>query len=392
MFLQIFKNIWNNKISKYFLLIALTLLVIGLTLTLKMPIYNFFYRLFVGEVYFDPYTYKNREYGFTEKPEKSEKLFRKGYKKLVKMASELYDIDYSNPILSKEFNHEASWESLTSEESLELVYMLFHDLELFCVPFDSGEAGEYESTERLKKRYSIHRKKQTDSIQFAIKDEEFAKYANELLEIDQNYFFLALQKKPDSIPVLKLREKILRSVCKPQKISVEMTRSLEYHEYKTEKEVYLKFKGNNPDFIIDETFSRLKKDKLYATLLKEQFQNTYFLTKNIADRLQQSYNYYILKHDDYYLENYLTSVLEYSRNSGIKENENIYTRLKLLKTSQTENNSTLLYTMAEVSFRLRKYDDTREYLDKLTLISKLGGHDSYKVKRLYFLLELTLSG
>jgi len=371
----------------------ITLTLIGLSLSFKMPIYNFFFRLFVGEVFFDPYTFKTGEYTFNENQKKSEKLFRKGYKKLVKIASNLYKIEYSEPILSDKFDHEKSWEALSSEDSINIVSMLFHDLELFCVPFDDSENDpDLHENENLKKRYNVKRESSLDSLQYAIKDDEFAKYANELLSIDQNYFYLALQKKPDSMPALKMREKILRSVCKPQKISVEMTRALEYREYITEKKTYLNYKGGNPDFIADETYNSLRKDKFYGKLLKEQFQNTYFITQNINDRLQQSYNYYILKHDDFYLENYVQSALEYSRNSGFQKTGKIYEKLLTLLDSKTNNNKTLLYALAEVSFRLHKFDDTKKYLDQLSQTSKLAGYDFYKVKRLYFLLELNNEG
>jgi len=392
MFKQILHDIWNNKVSKYFLLVMVTLTIVGTSLSLKMPIYNFFYRLFVGEVFFDPYTYKTGEYGFTEKPEKSEKLFRKGFKKLVETASKLYRIDYEKPLLSEKFTHESSWENMASEKSLELVYMLFHDLELFCVPFDTQRDPDLSENENLKKRHYVDRKSSTENLQFAIKDEEFAKYANLLLEIDQNYFYLALQKKPDSLPALKIREKLMRAVCKPQKISVEMTRALEYREYKTEKEVYGQFKGSNPDYIAEETYNRLKKDNYYTILLKEQFRNTYYITQNIAERLLQSYNYYILKGDNFYLENYLQSILEYSRNSGRDQNEKIYQRLLSLQNEKTKDNKTLLYTLAEVSFKLHKYEETRQYLDALSRVFRLAGYDYYKVKRLYFLLELIDEG
>jgi hypothetical protein len=370
----------------------ITLTVIGVSMSLKIPIYNFFHNMFVGEMFFDPSGYKTGEYGFNENPGKSEKLFKKGYQKLVKLASETYKIEYSDPMLSEKFNHEDSWESLASEDSLKLVYMLFHDMELFCVPFVGENDPDLTENEKLKKRYNVNRKSDNEGLQFAIKDDEFTKYANLILDIDQNYFYLSQQKKPDSIPALKMREKLLRAVCKPQNISVEMTRALEYREYKTEKEVYLHFKGGNPDFIADETYNNLRKDKLYGILLKEQFQNTFFVTQNIHDRLQQSYNYYILKHDDFYLENYIQSALEYSRNSGVRQNENIFAKLLSLMNEKNKSNKTLLYALAEVGFRLHKYDESREYLDKLSLLSKLAGADFYKVKRLYFLLELVNEG
>ena len=319
-------------------------------------------------------------------------MFRKGFHKLVKLSSKLYDIEYSKPVFSDKFNHEITWESQSSEKALELVQMLFHDLELFCVPYDTDQDPDLNENKNLEKRYTVSRESSTENIQFAIKDGEFKKYANILLDIDQNYLFIALQKKPDSIPVLKLRERLLRAVCKPQNISIQMTRSLEYREYKTEKEIYKRYQISNADYIYMETFNRLKADKLYSILLREQFQNTFFLSQNIADRMQQSYNYYILKNDDYYLENYLNSILEFSKNSGFRENQKIYEKLLLLKNPRTENNKSLLYVLAEVAFRIHKYDETKTYLDQLSKISQLAGYDYYKVNRLYFLLELENEG
>ena len=392
MLMQMLKDIWNNKISKYLLITALAMIMIGLILSNKIPIYNFYSRLFSGKIYFDPNTYGNREYGYQENPAKARKLFGKGLKALVKLASHAYHIDYENPILPGELKHDRPWNSQVSENALKLVSLLFHDMELFCIPFDTQDHQRFYSSEKLNQRNYVQRDSEMESLVFAIKDDEFNTYANTLLEIDQSFFYMGLQKKPDSIPLLKIRENLLRAVCKPQNIGLQMTRAIQYKEYKIEKEVYRKYKGNDQEFIANETYNLLKKDKDYETLLKEQFQNTYFVTRSISERMKQSYNYYILKHDDYYLENYLTSILEYSAISGLKENEIIYNKALSLYHDQNTGNKSLLYTLAEISFRLHKFAETKEYLDKLSLLPKTSGSDYYKVKRLYFLLELNNEG
>ncbi|MDH4199095.1 MAG: hypothetical protein OEV66_01845 [Spirochaetia bacterium] len=392
MFTQIFREIWKNKISRYVLLIALTLILVGAILNGKMVIYNFFYRLYSGEVFFDPYTYKKNVYGFSENPGKAEKLFLKGLKKIVNISADLYKTGEPDLLLSGKFNHDLGWENFTSDNSIEMVYMLLHDLELFCVPFDTGNSPESDHSENLKKRYSIKRNSSKELAQYALKEDEFTDIADKILMIDQEYFYFALQKKPDSVPVLLMREKLLKALCRPRNISVELTRALEYREYKTEKEVYSKFKGNNAEFIANETFKILKQDKQYAKILKLQFNSSYYMTRNMDEKIRQSYNNYLLHNDTFYLENYLKNVLEMSHYSGLKENQKAYDMLVSMKNDRMMTNKTFVYTLAELSFRAHRYQDTQKYLDIVSKTSDLAGTDLYRVRRLYFMLDLLNTG
>jgi hypothetical protein len=388
--IEVFKHIWQNKLSRIILISAIFLIVGASIIRINIGIYNFFYKISKGQVFFDPNSFKKGNYGFNENPKKAKKLFQKSVKKLLKIAENTYGVKIPYPIFTDEFDHDRTWENFVNSQAAEVLFMLFHDVELFCMPYSTDPAGDAQS--RLEKRNYIQRKSSGDILQFAIKDNQFAHYANQLLKIDQNYLFTALQKKPDSIPVLFFRRQLLKAVCKPANISTQMTRAVEFMEYSSEKEISRNFQGGDANLIYDQTMELLQKNPKYAILIKEQYMESYFFTKNTIEKIKQSYNNYILQQNDFYFENYLKNIQELSSVSGVDQNRKILQTLKTMQTEKNKNNFSFLYTLAEVSFRSRYYEQTIEYLELINLGNKLEGYDYYKVKRLNFLIQLLRTG
>jgi len=368
-FKQIFSDIWKNKFSRIIFLSMVTLIIVATILNAQFSIYYFFSHLFKGQLYDDPSTYRKTQYGFTENPKKTEKLFKSGVEKIAKRSVKIYKKEKANlkKIFTEPFNHMEGLEKSISSDSLVLMDTYFSDLSMFCSPFSSIQSlnQKIERQEKLNRRSQI--KHEGDKIaKFAISENDIIDEMNFLIQLDYDYLYYAAQKKPDSLPLLELREKIHLAVCKPIEIAHILENSIEYIEYHTEKIEYEKsITGNykNSDFLYQNTRDNLQSNSYYLLLLKRQFNHSYYNTENIYARKKKTWNLFLLSGNNDYLIQYIQTLFAIAKNAGKDELNSIFKELKLLHTSKLDDNLIYNYILAEVAYRLGDYTTSKDYIE-----------------------------
>jgi len=390
-FVQIFSDIWRNKYSRFALIIFLLLLFIGSILLLHMKIYNFFYYGLSGKSFSAPRTYTNQDYGFAEDEKRSISLFKKGIGKLVDEVVDLYEIKGIDTDFLKEPEHNGQWYDYYNPETTETVLNFFKDLELFCQPYisDGTIAGELEFQKKLTQRTPAGGKHHKGAIVYPITESNYIDLMNYLVELDSDYFYPALEKKPDSQTILKLREQILRSVCRTHNISLQYQRAIAYIEYKTEKKIFQNSKDNEPrDILTEQVFRALTENSYYKSLLKEHFRHSFFETADLRAKVTQSFNYYTLTADPQYLLEYVITLKEKSKISGKNLNHEITKILLDIKNKTVTRNPVYILAVAEAAYRAGDKELSKKYLRMILNNDKIEGYEKFEARRLDFAINL----
>ena len=370
------------------------LMVISLVLKAHLQIYNFFHKISIGEAFDDPQSYYGSAYRFEEEPEKADRLYRKTIKEIVEYSAELYDLEEPEKIFVESYLPQDSWQKSLEPEARKLVYLLLFDLNLFCMPFEEpvSISTQLQREERLKKRHLVTRKKKGDILTYAVKDDNYKEIANMLWEHESLSLALALQKKPDHMPSRRLQFDIYKAICRPDLIKHRLRKTLSYLEYKTEKEVYFELRETelkDANQISHMSFARLKKNRLYLTLLNEHFHQAYYTTEDLHWRARQAWNIYSLDHDPDHLMKYVEALLELARLSGRGANAKIYQDLLSVSHRTIDFNPAYIYALAEVAYRGGKKSEAHAHLRQIIGNERHMKSPLYpEAQRLQFLLEL----
>lgn len=391
---QIFYDIWKNPVSRYGFVFLVSIMVLALILKAHMSIYTFVYNITAGDTFDDPHSYYGKSYNFEEEPDRANKLYRNTIEDIVEYSADLYKLEEPEKIFIEQWRPEDHWQSTLTPEARKLVNWLLSDLKLFCLPFEESISisSRIRQEERLKKRKLIKREKEGDILVYAVKDENYQKIANMLLEQESLSLRLALQKKPDHIPARRMQFDIYKASCRHDLITHRLRKTLSYLEYKTEKEIYnqlLETEYKDANELSRLSFEKLKINRLYLALLNEYFHEAYYTTKDLHFRARQAWNIYMLDQDPDHLMKYVEARLELARVSGRIASAKIYENLLSVSHRTIEFNPEYIYALAEVAYRAGKKKESYEHLSRIIGNERHMKSTIYpEARRLWFLLDL----
>ena len=381
----------KNKSLQIILLFFVSIFIAFGIYSLRYSIYNFFLYLSTGPIYDDPSTWSKGLYGFSEDKKKAKEFLKEGLEKLVEKSLEVYSLDSDSErnFLRSKLPLNISWQNHIKPSYLEPTLTVLQQIKLFCKPVrsDSDIYQEWQQNTKLDS-YEAYNSKTM------IPEEKVTELRKWLRTLDQKYFYISMQKKPDSYSLVTLRDDIFQSLCEPMYSIQIWHKALDYIEYKTEKEtfaIYSISSGDSANQIrIDANLLDLKtKEKLtenseYIKFSNEFFHRSFFSAKDIDWRIKAAWKSFLVNQDNKSLNKYCEIMLNKCRISGIAECKLIYDSLYKLKFKGVESNPTYLYALAETSFRLRNYTRANTILRG---IINLRNIDPLQTKRAEYLLN-----
>ena len=446
---RIFGQIWKNIYIRYVFLGLVVLVVFLLIFRKRYAIFNFFDQIFQGVHFDDPYSWQDNVYGFEEDLDGSKRLFLTAVADILEESADVYDIDIDNPYFKEEVQLAKDFDNIFIESYeddgkvirqkqtlLSLLSKYFEDLKKFCKPFigTNSYLEEWNYQEKLKQRTLGSKKK---PFVFAIKSENTNDIRNYLRKLDENYFSLALQKKPDALAIIHIRSALFEATCQTTKRTELWKSAVLYFEFKKEKEIFVKdgkfnkekYDSMKPDTIFAEVQKKLAEDENYHFFLKRFYRSSSRKNSNIEWSLKLARNAYLLTKGDDALQDYLGKLLKISRTTGSNidnveillanayliessnpkykaymsylltkarsegsnGNELIYSHLLHgLETKELYKNSSYIYILSEVAYRAGRLKDSRNHLNKIINSKSIRSHDLRKaIGRLDLMLKLS---
>jgi len=401
MFKFLLHQIWKNKFIRYLLIATLAVIVVSFFLKVKFPIYNFFQKVFEQPEFDNPISYKGKPYGYTPDPSYARQHLKDALENIVSLAANIYDenIDSDEIFSKKIISLENNWRNNLNGKTLNLVYNVFYDLKLYCkeVTSISSASTKWQQEKKLLKR---HLKKQEfgeyNPYNFGISKNNLSSIVKDLMDIDYNYLYPAIQKQPDSWAIITLHEQIQQIACKPYRGITWWQRALYFLEYQQEKKVYLYHKKNKAKILADafpsKVFSLLKTNVRYKEFLKQ-----FFLRNNLASwngdlKIDQSWSNYLLTHELDYLLEYIKLMQVKSRTSGTAKAKKIYyTLLNKVRHRNIEANPYYLLALAESAFHAkllnRALANVNHVLKEAVIESRLVKQQAQRIK---LIIELSM--
>jgi len=394
MAIRVFTDIWKSKVSRVILLLLLLLSTFAAIYLIRIDIYTSLSTIGRGMVFDDPSTYDEGPFGFTEDAEQAESLYRESLEQLLEYTEDPYNFTIVEPLFDDAISEKENWSINLSPENAKIIKIYLNDIRVFCQNFRTQKTinAEIDYTKQLNQRHKIISEENGQVSEFAISKGSFLEHANQLLSVDEKTLEMALQKKPDYLPALDLRNKIRGSVCKELTIPLNIMRTLGYLEYKFNKIEY--FKGKHlhtpdPEIISENTFQSLKSNRTYKSLIKKHFSHSYYNSGNESWKAKKSWSLYILSQDKDYLNKHIASTLKISRVSNIQENKSYYNQLLSIKHRGIEFEFLYNYALAEVAFRAGSIERSKMHLNKISKNRSFNRHpDIVWAKRLKFALEV----
>lgn len=392
----IFSDIWRNIYARSLLLLLLAIVVFSFVFRYRMAIYNFYESWVQGPVFDNPYRLERKPYSFQEDAEKAKKFVEVGLKKLAEKVAELYREDVSIKIKQIDFGQE-NLLTFLDENSASLISDLFLDLSLFCTSFRTGEGPFYEvqKERRLGKR-RLRRPKNPEELSpfaYAITENNYKKLVKDILDIDRNYFNLALGKKPDFTSLLYFRQRLYEALCRGYEIPKFWQKALEYREYLAEKKVFYNFTETikkNPEIFPEKVYLVLSEDLVYKQYLKEFFFKMSKYSSALDMQIDRANFFYTFTKDVKYLDGYINFLLEKARLGGKEEAKESFVTLYALQHEGLEKNPQYLLALAETAFRMGDLHKARALVNQvLKTLGPLTKEEESQAKRLDFILKMS---
>ena len=382
----------NLSLKISLLLAFFFILVAFFTYRSRYSIYNFFTYLSVGAMYDDPSTWSDSPYGFIEDKEKAKELLKDGLVKLVEKSLDTYSIKEQGRFLHNKLHLNLSWQNHIQAQYLESTLTLLQQIRLFCKPVRS-ESDIYEEWQS-KTRLDSHESHKSNGSKTIITSNDAAELRKWLRKLDQKYFYTAMQKKPNSYSVVRLRDDIFQSLCEPMYSIQIWYKALNYIEYKTEKEAFSIYSRSSsadsniikidPNLLELKTKARLAKNSEYIKFSNEFFHRSFFSVRNIDWKIKEAWRNFLQNQNNESLNEYCEIMLSKCRISGIAECRLIYDSLYKLKFKGIESNPAYLYALGETAFRSRNYNRAELLLKAIINLKKI---DPLQTKRAEYLLN-----
>ena len=381
-----FRLIWNHFLTRLLLLVAIVIISAGYIFQVKFSIYNFFYYLVVGPIFDDPTTWRNEEYGFEENKKKAIQYYVEGLKELAEEAEDIYGKKLNQSPLRESIDPNTSWQNHLNPAHLETTLTLLKEVKLFCGEL-KNEGSFYDDwkKERLleNRQYEESEEKKLVYVMTYDRVEETRKF---LTDLNNDYFYIATQKKPDIYSVITIREDILQATCQPLHAISIWHKALSYQEFKAAKRFYTK--SIDPDLLDEKVKLYLTQNNQYLKLLKAFFDRSLHVTSNLDWKVRESWRSFKITNTQESLKEYLESMLQKCRFSGIDECRLIYNSLYRLRITNINTNPSYLYALAYIAFRSHKYDTVRGLVGQILSMKNIDPLELNKARRLKKSIDL----
>lgn len=392
MFLFYLRNLWGKWYVRLIVFLFFAILLSVFVYSQKIAIYNFIDHRLHGQLFDVPSTYQKN--GFTENKKMSKRLTNSGFIKLARYAFSLYKEDRPKLLLKKDFSFDVSWSQIMQEKSFTAVDMLLHDMSLFCSSAFSKHSfrEQWQTENKLQKLHTQKNKSgKKRPLSYAVTYENYEDVKRFLLRLDHDYFGLALQKKPDSVAAVTIRQDIFSALCLPSRSTGFWQNGLQYLEYKNAKSTeennsQLK---NDPDRLYTQTQNALAKNSRYRFFLKQFFLSGNRYATDMQWKRQESWDAYAFTHDKYYFRQYLQSTIQQLKTFSKEENCKTFSSLYKVGYRGIEKEFLYTYALAESAFRCGKINKAKSITNHIIKQKFYKEDFQYRMaKRLAFLIQL----
>ena len=375
-------QLWQNLIFRSVLLpLVLGISIFFVIYNARYKIYNIIRNLRVGPMYGEITTWSKKPYGFEENLKKAMDFYKRGLEELVEKAIDIYSIEEGDhKLIISNVSSEIGWQNHVNPLFLEATLTMLKDIKRLC-KMPRVEISKYQEWSHNKDlNLKIYGRSKKYNV---IKDTEASKLRKWIMLLDKNYFYFAMQKKPDHYAAITLRQDIFQVSCQPLRTISLWYKPIDYLEYKAEQQNYVK--GIRPDVLELRAKQSLKRNKKYAKMLNQFFQTFFPSTHQIDTKIKLSWKNLLTQQTMDSLNHYCKSMLERCRVSGPRDCRIVYNSLYKLKFRGVNSNPTYLYTLAEVAFRSKAYQLSQKLLNEIII---LKGIDPYYIKQSERLLNV----
>lgn len=390
MFWFYLQRLWSKIYIRLFVYALIFVGFFSIFYSLRIQIYNFIDYSFNGQSFDNPLTYASSP--FIENTKKSQRATQAGMIKLSRYALSLYKHPKPKLILKNNFSFDKFWQEQLKEESFDAINLLLSDMRFLCEPaFSENNIRTNWQTQKKLQKLHNQKKKRKNSIAKAITFENYESVKKTLLRFDRDYFNVALQKKPNNVAAISIRQNIFSALCLPAKASSFWQQGIDYIEYQTQVEVEKENSAlqKNPDefyFVVQE---KLKNNKQYHFFLKELFSLAKHYGGNKNWKLQEGWDAFAFTNDKYYFRAYLETTMKKIKELGQVENCQVFDHLYSVSYTGIEKEFLYTYTLAESAYRCGKIKQAKSIINHI--LKQKFYQESYQkqmASRLAFLLEL----
>lgn len=227
-----------------------------------------------------------------EDKKKSDYFFKQGMVALLKEINNILDIHVSTKIKQK-IDSNQNWQYHLNHQQKQSIQETLHLSTKACSNFLDKEANsDVNNFQKIK-----------------ITKEQIKKFRKKLSKINQKNFYYSFQKKPNSLPVIRIQEDIYQALCKKHPIFLLLSTSIDYLEYLAEKKVSLN-KNINPQKKYDYYLKELLTDKRYKKKLEYFYFSLYRNFEKPTFKSRESWKLYIFTKNKQFLERYLQDSLD----------------------------------------------------------------------------------
>lgn len=390
MFWFYLQRLWSKIYIRLFVYLLVFAGFFSIFYSQRISIYNFFDYSFGGQNFENPSTYASSP--FVENQKKSQRLTQSGMIKISRYAMSLYKYQKPKLILKSNFSFDNNWQQQLEDQALTITNILLNDMRLLCEPAFS-EANVRANWQTEKKLQKLHSQKQgkKNSIAKAVTFENYESIKNALLRFDRSYFKTALQKKPDNVVAITIRQSIFSALCLPAQASSFWQQGIDYIEYKTENTLEKQNPSfqESPDELYYAVQEHLKKDDRYHFFLKELFALGSHYGGDNNWKLQESWNAFAFTNDKYYFRSFLQTTLKQIKGLSKLQNCQVFDHLYSVGYAGIEKEFLYTYTLAESAYRCGKIKQAKSIVRHILKQKFYQEHyQMRKAQRLAFLLEL----
>ena len=384
--IKLFRQRWINLLIGFLFIAVITIISAGYIFQERFSIYNFLYYWVTGPIFDDPTTWKNEEYGFEEDQKRAIQYYTTGLKELAEYAEDIYGKELDRSPLRRNIDPETSWQNHLNPAYLETTLTLLKEVKLFCGELKS-EGSFYDDWKREKTLENRRYKKSGQKKQVYTMTRSRVKKAREfLLDLDNDYFYIATQKKPDIYSVISIREDILQATCRPLHVIAIWHKALNYQEFKAEKKFYTR--SIDPDVLDQKAKLYLTQSNQYRKLIKAFFDRSLHVVSNLDWKVQESWRSFKITNNQKSLKKYLDNMLQKCRLSSINECRLIHNSLYRLRITNINMNPNYLYALAETAFRSHKYNTAKSLVGQILSMKNIDPVELNNARRLKRSIDL----